>query len=210
MTNVNTAGRIPYRTLQALETKRRIAQAARRVFAENGYAASSLERVAREAGVAPRTVYASFGAKKPILAAICDEWLAESEVGEFAQKMGDEPDPRRRLALIAQLNRRQWEAGQDVVPMLEAAAASDADVATMLAGWKERRADMLRGAVKAIRPHLRKGLTWQVAAASVRGLSAPELYSELVRGEKWAPGRYEAWLSEVLVTLLLGEKVDGP
>lgn len=203
MGKVKSADRIPYRTLQALETKRRIALAARKVFAENGYAASSLEVVAKEAGVAPRTVYSSFGAKKPILAAICDEWLAEADVGGLARRIGEEPDPRRRLALIAGLNRRQWEAGQDVIPMLEAAAASDAEVAKMLAEWKERRAGMLREAVKGIRSHLGQRMTWQVAAATVRALSAPELYSELVRGEKWAPARYEAWLTEVMVTQLL-------
>ena len=203
MGKVKSAERIPYRTLQALETKRRIARAARKVFAEHGYATSSLEVVANEAGVAPRTVYSSFGAKKPILAAICDEWLAEADIAGFARRIVEATDPRVRLALIAELNRRQWEAGQDVVPMLEAAAASDAEVAKMLAEWKERRAGMLREAVKGIRSHLRQRITWQVAAATVRALSAAELYSELVRGEKWAPARYEAWLTELMVAQLL-------
>lgn len=43
-------------------------------------------------------------------------------------------DPVRRLALIAHLDRRQWEQGRDVVPMLEAAASSDPEVARMLDG----------------------------------------------------------------------------
>src|SRR5262245_19646393 len=141
---------LSYRQRQALETKQRIAAAARRVWAADGYAAGSIEQVAREAGVALRTVYAAFGSKKPILAAICDQWLAEAGVMELGREVMEEPDARRRLERIAHLDRRQWEAGQDVVPMLEAAAASDAEVARMLAGWTDVRAGLLRDAVAPI------------------------------------------------------------
>jgi AcrR family transcriptional regulator len=204
MTGVNTPERQPYRQLQAQETRRRIARAARRVFAGGGYASSSIELVAREAGVAVRTVYAAFGGKKPILAAICDEWLAESDVKGIGSEVMGEPDARRRLALMAHLNRRQWEQGQDVLPMLDAAAAGDAEVARMLTGWKEQRAGMIREAVRGLAPELRKGLHWEVAAATVRALSAPEVYSELVHGEGWDANRYESWLADLLAGELLG------
>jgi AcrR family transcriptional regulator len=205
MSKVKPTGRPSYRQLQAMETKRRIAQAARRVFSDGGYAATSIELVAREAGVAERTVYAVFGGKKPILAAICDEWLAESDVAGLGGQILAEPDPTRRLALMAHLNRRQWEFGHDVVPMLEAAAASDAEVARMLANWKEERARIIHAAVRPLAPALRPGLTWKEAAATVRALSAPEAYSELVKGEGWKPDRYEKWLARLLATELLAK-----
>ncbi|HLJ67467.1 MAG TPA: helix-turn-helix domain-containing protein, partial [Chloroflexota bacterium] len=56
--------RIPYRQRQALATRRLIAQAARSLFTAHGYAATSIEAVAADAGVSPRTVYAIFGTKK--------------------------------------------------------------------------------------------------------------------------------------------------
>jgi hypothetical protein len=133
-------------------------------------------------------VYAAFGGKKPILAMICDQWLAQSDVAGIAGQLMAEPDARRRLVLIAHLNRRQWELGQDVVPMLEAAAAADADVARMLTGWKEQRAAMIREAIKPLAGRLRSGTTWQDASAA----------------EGWSPDRYEAWLAELLATELLG------
>jgi AcrR family transcriptional regulator len=192
-----------YRQLQALETKRRIARAARKVFADVGYAAGSIEQVAGEAGVAVRTVYAAFGGKKAILAAICDEWLAESGTEDAAGRLMGEADPRRRLGLIAQLNRRQWEAGQDVLPMLEAAAASDVEVARMLDGWKAERAGHLAGAIGPLAAALRTGMTVRDAAANLRALSTPEVYAELVRGEGWSPDRYEEWLGDLLALVLL-------
>jgi AcrR family transcriptional regulator len=204
MSDVNPSGTITYRQLQARETKRRIARAARRVFANGGYAASSVEQVAREAGVAVRTVYAAFGGKKPILAAICDEWLAEAGVADVGGRVMGEADAGRRLELVAHLNRRQWELGQDVLPMLEAAAASDAEVARMLAGWKDARAGGIRDAIRPLAGALRAGLSWEEAAATARALSAPEVYSELVRGEGWTPDRYEAWLGQLFRDVLLG------
>lgn len=203
MADVKPPEPLTYRQSQALETRRRIARAARRLFAGGGYAVTSLESVAREAGVAPRTVYASFGGKKQILAAICDGWLLESDARTIAREMLSADDPKRRLALIAHFNRRQWELGQDVVPMLEAAAASDPEVARMLAGWKEQRAAMLAEAVTAVAGSLRSDITAQWAVASVRALSSPGVFDELVRGEAWTADAYESWLTELLARLLL-------
>lgn len=203
MSDVKLGQRRPYRQLQAMDTRRRIAHAARRVFAEGGYAATSIEQVAREAGVAERTVYAVFGGKKAILAAICDEWIAEADVAGLAARIFAEPDTGRRIAMMAHLNRRQWELGQDVIPMLEGAAAADSEVARMLAHWKQERARLIHEAVRSLAPALRPGLTWKEAAATVRALSVPELYSELVRGEGWKPDRYERWLVRLLTAALL-------
>jgi hypothetical protein len=58
--------------------------------------------------------------------------------------------------------------------------------------------------VRGVAPELRKGLQWEVAAATVRALSAPEVYSELVHGEGWDTDRYESWLADLLAGELLG------
>src|SRR6266852_3193974 len=131
MTEVK-ASRVPLRQRQALETRRAIAQAARSLFAERGYAATSIEVLAEEAGVAERTVYAIFGTKKAILGAICEEWLSEAGVMATIAEGLTVRDLRRRLALVARSSRRQWESERGVRAMLDGAAASDADVAKMV------------------------------------------------------------------------------
>jgi AcrR family transcriptional regulator len=203
MADVKPPEGVTYRQWQAQQTKRRIARAARRLFASGGYAETSIEAVAREAGVAARTVYASLGGKKQVLAAICDEWLAESNVSTIAGRIMSAADPRQRLELIAHLNRRQWELGQDVVPMLEAAASSDPDVARMLSVWKQQRAAMIAEAVRGIASSLRPGAAPDWTAATVRALSSPGVFDELVRGEGWSPEQYEEWLALLLAALLL-------
>jgi AcrR family transcriptional regulator len=203
MTDVNPPDRIPYRQLQAEETKRRIAAAARRLFAEQSYARTSMAAVAAAAGVANRTVYAAFGTKQAILAAICDAWLAEADVFALRAQALAEPDAVRRLALVARLNRQQWERGSDVVALLEAAATTDRDVARMLAGWKAQRGQVQAEIVAGIAGRLTSGLDVATAAAIIRGLSAAEVYRELVEGVGWSADRYERWLAALFAREIL-------
>ena len=202
MTEVNP-GRVPLRQRQALETRRAIARAARALFAERGFAAASIDLVADEAGVAARTVYAIFGTKKAILAAICEEWLIEAGVMEAVSQGLAERDLRRRLAIVAHSSRRQWESDRGVRAMLEGAAASDAEVAKMVAGWKSDRARSLHSIVEGLESGLRVGIDSNRAAAIIRAMTSAEVYSELVAGEGWTPAEYEAWLAGVLVEVLL-------
>ncbi len=202
---VESEAGLPYRQQQALATRRRIAAAARGVFADQGYAAASIESIASRAGVATRTVYAAFGTKKNILGAVCALWLEEAQVVETFSRGMEEPDPRKRLAVIPEANRRQWEKGIDVIRILQSAAAADASVDRMLHGWMDDRAggvrEVLAGAAEAFRP----GMTVDVAMVVVRGLSVPELYVELI-GQGWSPDRYQAWLTETLEHQLLGRR----
>ena len=192
-----------YRKRQALETRRLIARAARAPFIKHGYAATSIEAVASEAGVSPRTVYASFGTKKAILGAICEEWLMEAGVMEAVVAGMAEPDLARRLALVARTSRRQWELERGVRRMIGGAAASDTDVARMLAGWIEDRARSFHQLVEGLEGQLRDGIDGKRAGALIRALSAAEVYSELVDGEGWTPAAYEAWLYGLLTDVLL-------
>jgi AcrR family transcriptional regulator len=198
--------RMPLRRRQALETRRVIALAARELFSRGGYAATSLEAVAEEAGVAARTVYSAFGTKKAILGAICEEWLAEAGVMETVAAGLAERDLGRRLALVAHSSRRQWESERGVRAMLEGAGAADPEVARMLAGWKEDRGRSLRSLFEGVDGQLRSGIGVDRAGAILRALSSGEVYSELVAGEGWSPANYEEWLTELLTETLLRRK----
>ncbi len=204
MADVNLPDRIPYRQLQAEETKRRIARAARQLFVEHGYARTSITAVAAAAGVAVRTVYATFGTKQAILAAICDAWLAEAEVFPLMARALAEPDAAHRLALLARVNRQQWERGTEVVGLLEAAATTDRDVARMLAGWKAQRGRAQAEVVAGLADQLADGLDVATAGAIIRALGAAEVYRELVDGAGWSADEYEQWLAGLLVRELLG------
>jgi len=60
----------PARTEQARQTRRRIRAAGEALFVRFGYAATSMKEVAREAGVAERTLYLNFPTKAALLSEI--------------------------------------------------------------------------------------------------------------------------------------------
>src|SRR5262245_37127360 len=82
------------RAVQAEQTRRDILEAARRRFAAQGYAATSLKDVASDAGVSVQTLYDSIGTKADLVRRLNDLMDAEANVGEIAATIGTEDDPR--------------------------------------------------------------------------------------------------------------------
>ena len=60
----------PRRRAQAAATRRQILDAAQRLFEAHGYAATTMAAIAREAGVALKTVYVAFETKSGVLRAL--------------------------------------------------------------------------------------------------------------------------------------------
>ena len=205
MADVKREDRLPYRKQQALATRARIAVAARRLFSEQGYAATPIAGIAAEAGVAVSTVYAIFGNKRSILAAICEAWLEEAQIRPLLAQALADGDVRHRLATAAQWTRRQWERGADVVPLLDAAAKDDPDVATMLAGWIEDKSRAMAHFVASLEGALRPGLDTGRASDLFDALTIAELYRDLVTRSGWLPDEYEQWLADTLAWQLLGQ-----
>ena len=59
----STSDVIPLREQHAAVTRRAILQAARELFAEQGFANTTVKVLAERAGVAVQTIYATFGSK---------------------------------------------------------------------------------------------------------------------------------------------------
>lgn len=194
-----------HRQLQAEATKELIASSARLLFARDGYGATTIEAIAAEAGVAVQTVYASFGSKKAVLAAIRNAWLRDSRVAELAERALSEPDAARRLEIAAEWTRRQWEGGFDVTLIYQGAAASSSEMAaerrTMLEGRKQAIQRFMSefARIAALAP----GIDLKGATDLFWALTMPGLYGELVLERGWSPGRYQRWLAETLQQQLL-------
>ncbi len=205
MADVKQENQLSYRKRQALATRAHIASVARELFRRQGYAATSVEAIAAEAGVGVSTVYAIFRNKHSILAAICDAWLEEAEIRPLMEQAMADGDTRHRLATAAKWTRQQWERGADVQVLLQAAAQVDANVAAMLAGWIEEKSRAMAHFVASLEGALRPGLDLKRAGALFDALTIPELYRDLVERSGWEPGDYEQWLTATLAWQLLGE-----
>ena len=62
----------PLRADQAQQTRRRVLEAARRLFVDRGYAGTTVAAVADHAGVSPETIYLSLGGKRGLLEGVMD------------------------------------------------------------------------------------------------------------------------------------------
>lgn len=192
-----------HRQRQALETRRLIAEAAGKLFLERGYAATTMDAIAGEAGVAVSTVYAAFKNKRAILKEIRLAWHDKTHAREINAEAARHPDPERRLEMVANSNRRQWELGAGMVAIYQGAAAADREAAAELdEALRGRRAAVDR-IVEGIEEALRPGLDSTRAAAILRALCRAEVYQELVVESGWSPDEYESWLVTMLKTQLL-------
>jgi AcrR family transcriptional regulator len=185
-----------YRQQQAAATRERIAEAARRLFATAGYGSTSMEAIAAEAGVAVRTVYAAFGAKREILSLICERWLERAEARERAGAVLAEPDPRSRLRAAAAWLVHLYSAGYDVVLILEAATDESPETRALLRSKLAGRNEVMDAMIASLEGYLRAPV--DEVQAVFRALAAPGVYQELVIDYGWSPERLGDWIAEGL------------
>src|SRR3954469_22767399 len=123
----------PRRREQAAATRRQILEAAERLFAERGYAATTMAAIAAEAGVAVKTVYLAFETKSGLLRALWHMLLRgereDVRVSEqpWFREVVDEPDPERKLRLNARNSRVVKLRAAGLMETLRVTAPSDPD-----------------------------------------------------------------------------------
>jgi len=200
---VAVKGSSGHRQRQAEATKREVARVARALFAEHGYVATTISTISAEADIPVQTIYSAFGSKAKILDKITELWMSETQTTSRAAAYLQEPDPARRLRMLAELNRRQMQAGSDVVAIYQEAAASDPQMAETLRNVLAAREREIRKLIDALAPRLRSDLTVDSALDLTLALTLPELFHLLVVERGWSHIRYETWLANTLVSQLL-------
>lgn len=199
-------GRSSLRERHAAVTRSAILDAARRLFAEQGFAATAVRPIAEEAGVAVQTLYSTFGSKQGLLLALVDTVREQARSQELGQRMDETDDPRELVGLAARIRRQVMELGGDIVATFREGAAGDPEVrAAYEVGQRRTREGVGRlcsrlEAVGALRP----GLTHKLAVDQVVAMFSAEIFEELTGPHSgWTPDEYERWLAERLTEILL-------
>jgi AcrR family transcriptional regulator len=197
--------RSTYRQQQAEATRQRILAGARSPFRERGYAATTIEQIAAEAGVGVATVYAAFGSKQGLLKGMREAMLAESGIPALLEEMKAAPDPRRKLEIQAKLVRQQMERSYDVIAAHREGSRASAGVAEEHRAVLDARARVFQDIARQLEPGLAPGTDVRTAADILWVFSNEELYRELVIERGWSPDRFEHWLADTLRAQLLRE-----
>lgn len=193
-----------HRQRQALATRRTVAAAARPLFAERGYNATSIEAISLAARVHSQTIYSAFGSKPAILEEVRLQWVAGARVSDLHAEAMALADPGQRLRRAAHWTRRQFELGIDVIEVYLEAARSDERVRGNWAAAMAGREAAIRALLEPMRRSFRRGLRLGHAIDLYVALTTPAIYRTLVLDRRWAPAAYERWLAEGLVRDLLG------
>src|SRR5215217_781572 len=203
--------RSPKRELQARQTREEIVGAARRLFVRDGFARTTVEAIAREAGVSAQTVYASVGSKRAIVGALIDQMEAEGGSEDLRRELTSAEDPREQLRVIVRFNRRLFERGQEILRIIMATRVDPEMESLWQEGDVRRREGQARwvgewSEAAALRPGLGEG----EAADVLWALTGPEVYGLFVVDCGWPGPRFEEWLFATLESRLLRPARDDP
>jgi len=201
----------PRRREQARATRHAVLEAARELFIDRGYVATTIDAIAERAGVSPETLYATFGSKRALLTELVDVSVAGGDDQprifdqQWVQEMRGEPDPNRRVAILARNGRAILERRAAVDEVVNGAAAADPAIAALAErSRKERYAGqrrLLRIVLGPTGP--REGVSFETAADVLYAIGSPETYRLLVGDRGWSGSRFERWYAETLARLIL-------
>lgn len=212
MKNVKRGYRSPLRAEQARQTRRRILEAAQRLFLDHGYAATSVEVIAEAASVSPDTVYSTFGSKRNLLKELMDAVVGGDDANV---RVLDRPEPqavrqgrdqRVQLATFAAGVALRIEATRPLDDILRSAAEVDMEVRALRDDiqLRQRRSAMSTFAEWLTENGpLRGGLGPSDAASILWTLTSPEVHRLLRDGCGWSHERFVLWLEDTLARTLL-------
>jgi AcrR family transcriptional regulator len=199
------------RSEAAKTTRESIIHSARTVFLEKGYAAATMPAIARAAGTALDTVYATVG-KKPALFRLLIEMAISGSDGavpaeerDYVRAIRAEPDAARKLRLYAAALGRIQPRLAPLVRVLQGAASLDSELEALWQTISRRRADNMRLLAKdlASTGRLQSALSESKAADIIWSMNSPEFYLLLVEQRGWSLEEYERWLGDAWIQLLL-------
>jgi AcrR family transcriptional regulator len=196
------------RQRQAAQTRADILLAARRLFAERGYPATTIEAIAAEAQVSEATVYARFGSKAGILSALQRLMQEEVDYDERVRELDAAAgNPPEQIAAGVRISLSFPAQHGDIIAALLSARGVDPDVDAFLhrglvqdhrGGWG------MLASLLANQGALRPGLGEKEAGDLGAALTRVEVYRVLSDELGWSRDRITEVLTTVLRSALLG------
>jgi AcrR family transcriptional regulator len=192
-------------------TRASVVAAARQLFEERGYAATTIEAISEGSDTPQATIYRLFASKLGILKAVIDVAIVgdDAEVAMAdrpqVQQLLADPDAHQRLTGFAALLRDLMARTAPVHRLLADAARSDPDAAALLAEIARQRQEGQQRIARSLARSgaLRDGLRERDAADVIHALASPEVYGLLVLDRGWTGEHYEQWMAETLAQQLL-------
>jgi AcrR family transcriptional regulator len=185
-------------------TQSAIVTAARELYARQGYFATTVEEIAKEARVAPATVYAVGGGKQGLLRTLADLWSQAPIVAEAMERQSRMTDPEEILRYTAGVVRSKRQDYGDIMRVVLATAPHNPAASEAVRLGTNR----YRDAVATVAAHLSQvgglhpDMTVQQATDTLWFYFGYAGFTTLVEDNGWTSERAEHWLVQQALTAL--------
>src|SRR5215469_9462123 len=194
------------RLAQVRATRLKVIEAAKVLFIDQGYPATTIEAVAESADVALPTLYRLFGSKRALLKALLDitfggddEPVAFGDRPEQQQALGA-PDTTSLVRAFAHICRQFMERSSEMFHVLFTAAQVDPEIAELQNEIRRQRHTGQSRIVAAIAG--RKALDPELSISDAEDITyaalSPEVYRILTIERGWTADQYERCLTRML------------
>jgi TetR/AcrR family transcriptional regulator, regulator of autoinduction and epiphytic fitness len=198
------------RQAQVRATRLRIIEAAKALFIEHGYPATTLEAIAGAADTSLPTLYRLFSSKRALLKAVLDvSFGGDDQPIAFGDRpevraARAEPDPVALISAFARIGCDFMQRSSAIMHVLATAAQVDPDAAQLLDEIRRQRYVGQSRIVAALsdRGALDPALQLSDAADIAYAVLSPDMHRILTVERGWPADRYERWIARSLATLL--------
>src|SRR4051812_6542158 len=193
--------------------RRRVIDAAHRLFLDQGYTATSIEQIAAEAQVSAQTVYASFTSKAGVLGRVIDvaiggddqELMVRDRPG--FREITDAKTPGELLAAAVHHARETHERSAPIIRLLESVAGTEPALAALARDLRRQAYEETSHLLSMVPPAwLRDDLDADTRTAVAYLLSFQGTWTALVEELGWTPDGYETFLASTLARLLIADR----
>ena len=200
------------RDSQARATQRHIVAVAGRLFAKQGFSATTIDAIAAEAGVSRKTVFTSVGGKTALLKLAYDYAMAgDDEPVPLIERAGlqailAQPDPYEQMRMYAVFVAGLGVRISALWLALRGAAEVDGEARELYTRWSAQLVEGMRSGPVAnlvAKGALHPDLSPDEAAAVFAMLVDPSTYHRFVVLAGWTPDRFRAWLEQAFFALIL-------
>jgi AcrR family transcriptional regulator len=205
-------GKISSRREQAQLTRRRILDAAKPEFVENGYHGATIAAIARRAGVAAQTVYFVFHTKAELISAVIDDSVLGADAtppdaSEWWMAMQHADTAAAALTAFVRGAAPLLERAAFVSVVLKAAALADSEVQVIQDKHDRMQEDGYRQVIDTVaaKGSLRADLTPGTATDVLLLLCGDSTYVQLRHDRNWSHEQIVTFLERVVVDTILAD-----
>jgi AcrR family transcriptional regulator len=193
------------RQQQAEQTRSRVIDAAAELFANHGYARTTLARIAEAAGVSPETVQGQ-GPKAALLISAAEyaavgvageENLLNLEVGRRLIAIQDRDEALDHLAaFVAELHERTAKLGLALIGGASVDSELDRYLNDFIAGINRQTRRVL--GVWRDRGWLREDVSFDELVETSAVICSVDTFLRITHRDRWTVSRYQAWVRRML------------